>query len=683
MLNSTRRSEYFSMMLICLLLAGAILAGSTIPVEAPATEPITLKIVTTQNPGPGYYGAYYPIIQAIIPELAKINITLEWQTIPNEYNWYYFIWEDNWNKTGSQGGWDFTTCEWWLNPTSYIWMDELVYSWNTPPKGYNIMSWNNSKTDYLWNKAQTTLDPTTHNQYMWLWQEEVMHNPPVIPLYYADQMTARSAFVDGFDEVAWVYDLSHLDINETIFNSPAIPQSRKDVGSNTILWAAVEPIWNYFPLGVDSYTEEQLNVLKQGTLYRTTREDMTFPPSGNYHVAPNLATEIPDASDWRLTTDGHGIQRWVVRVPLVHGLTWTDGVPFNATDVAFSYNSMLNPAVNGFAYGDYWFLMENVTVVDTYTVDFWYKPGMGPDYDFAGYNAHGWGISMLPWHQIKDDDLTTWTNAPWNSDPRPKSLGGNAKGLECLGPYVPIEVGQTGLKSIRMQLRPQWISTMGWQNTLPTYYVLTINPDDTSRWNGLNTMAYDIIEYPTKSVTDWLSMNGTGKHKVYTFHYPAMHPLWMNLRNPYLSNRYIRMAIAYAIPYPKIFNEILPGWGVSTAYYGKTYILPIHDSFDTSLGNYEYNITKARQYMDMWRYAQANKQPWSKGPVGDHDFSGYVETADFPIWAKWIGKHSAEWKFGHGQDIDPDNDNNDYVEGLDYPHYQNNYGKHYPFSGAW
>jgi ABC-type oligopeptide transport system substrate-binding subunit len=227
------------------------------------------------------------------------------------------------------------------------------------------------------------------------------------------------------------------------------------------------------------------------------------------------------------------------------------------------------------------------------------------------------------------------------------------------------------------------VSALGWANTLPEYYVLTINPDDTSRWNGLNTLAYDIIEYPTKSVTDWIGMNVSGKHKVYTFRYPAMHPLWMNLRNPILSNRYVRLAIAHAIPYPKIFNEILPGWGVDTAYYGKTWILPIHDSFNTELGNYEYNITKARQYMDMWRYSQANKLPYTKGPVGDHDFSGYVETADFPTWAKWFGTHSADWRFGSGQNIDPDNDNNDYVEMLDYPLYSNNYGKHYPYNEAW
>jgi ABC-type transport system substrate-binding protein len=639
-LDSIKRPKTFSMMFICLLLLAAVLAGSPMPVEAPVTEPITMHIVTTQNEGPGYYGAYYPIIQAIIPELAKINITLVWDTIPNEYNWYKFIWENNWNKTGSEGGWDFTTCEWWLNPTSYIWMDELVYSWNNPPRGYNIMSWNNSKTDYLWQKAQTTLDPNVHKQYMWLWQEEVMHDPPVIPMYYADQWTARGAYVDGFDEVAWMYDISHLDINETIFNSPAIPQTRKDVGSNTIIWAAVEPIWNYFPLAVDSYTEEQLETLKQGMLYGTTRDKMTFPTSGGYHVKTNIATKVPDASDWRLDTDWDGQQQWVVRIPIVQGLTWTDGVPFNATDVAFSYNTMLNPAVKGFAYGDYWFLLDHVNATDQYHVDFWYKPGMGPDYDFAGYNAHAWGISMLPWHQLKNEDMTTWSNAEWNNDPRPKSdpfhLGGNPKGLECLGPYVPITKLEPSTSSIKLRLRPEFISALGYANTLPQYFELVINNDDTSRWNGLNSLAYDLIEYPTKPKADWIGMNGTGKHKVYVFHYPAMHPLWMNLRNPILSNRYVRLAIAYAIPYPKIFNDILPGWGVETAYPGKTYILPIQDAFDTSLGNYEYNITKAQMYMNMWRYSQSGKQPYTKGPVGDHDFSGYVEIADFPLWARWF-----------------------------------------------
>jgi ABC-type transport system substrate-binding protein len=374
-----------------------------------------------------------------------------------------------------------------------------------------------------------------------------------------------------------------------------------------------------------------------------------------------------------------GKQKWVARVPIVQGLNWTDDIPFNATDVAFSYNAMLDIDNKGFAYGDYWFLMNRTEVVDPYTVDFIYNPGMGPDYDFAGYNAHGWGIGMIPWHQLKNEDLTTWRNAPFNSDPVPKSKGG--KGVECLGPYVPISQNPSD-KSITFERRDQYINVLGWANTLPQYYVMKIIQDDGARWTQLNNLEVDVIEYPTKPLQDWINMNTTGKHKVYSFKYPAMHPLWMNLQNPILSNRYVRLAIAHAIPYPKIFNDILPGWGVSQAYYGKSFVLPIHGSFNTALGNYEYNIDKAKQYMDMWRYSQATLDP-SKGPRGDHDFSGYVGVDDFPIWAKWRGKTPSQWTFKPGNDIDPDNDNDADVDVADYTSWAANYGKRYPFNGAW
>jgi len=74
---------------------------------------------------------------------------------------------------------------------------------------------------------------------------------------------------------------------------------------------------------------------------------------------------------------------------------------------------------------------------------------------------------------------------------------------------------------------------------------------------------------------------------------------------------------------------------------------------------------------------------YAKGPVGDHDLSGYVEIVDFPIWARWFGTSPADWKFTPGNDIDPDNDNNAYVEMKDFPLWASNFGKSYPYPGAW
>jgi hypothetical protein len=136
-------------------------------------------------------------------------------------------------------------------------------------------------------------------------------------------------------------------------------------------------------------------------------------------------------------------------------------------------------------------------------------------------------------------------------------------------------------------------------------------------------------------------------------------PLWMNLNNPFLSNRYVRQTIAHAIPYPYILNVILPAYG-QTGIPGKTLIPPEWYEFHTVLPPYEYNLTKAQMYFDMWNYSQVGTD-YTLGPVGDADFSGVVNFNDFAILSVNVGTTSADWTFLPGQDIDPDFNNDDYV----------------------
>jgi ABC-type transport system substrate-binding protein len=695
--------KFFSVTLISMLLVSVFVAGAMVsPVKAPAN--IIMWIVTTTNPGPGYYGGYHDIVALLQTEFAKIGITLKWAQYSPD-TWEAEIWEaPTWNKNGTaygdpnthsigKDGWDFTIFEWWVNPSSYIWIDEQVYSWATPPTGWNIESYNDTRMDYLWQKAQTTLDSATHQTYMWKWQEEWMHNPECIPIYYADTYTARAAYVDNYDETSWLYDLSQFDINEAKFDEVTSDpkfSTRRSIGNNTLLYAIAEPIWNDFSLITWTYTEEAMNVLKTSTLYRNSRENLAYPSSGKFIIKPNLATKIPDASDWRQITDTDGKVKWVVRIPIVHGLTWTDGVPFNATDVAFTYNTICS-LPDATAYGDFSFLLDRVQVVDTYTVDFIYKPGMGPDYDFAGYNAHGWGLSMLPWHQLKGQDLTAWKTAPWNKDIIPDSAdghpnGGSTQGLECLGPYVPVD-WKPPYEWVKFQLRPEFISAMNangisWTNTLPKYWYMSYIPDDATRIAALQTLEVDMIEYPTASTTVWENMMSWPSHRVSTYSYPASHPLWIQHRNTILSNRYVRLAIAYAIPYQQIFNNILPGWGVKTAYPGKTFVTPWQDAFDTDLGNYVYDINKAKMYMDMYRNSTVGGTP-ALAPSGDHDFSGFVDMLDYPIWVSNLGKTTSQFPWYPSTPVDPDNTNNGYCDIDDFPGWANNFGRYYPFQGAW
>jgi len=153
-------------------------------------------------------------------------------------------------------------------------------------------------------------------------------------------------------------------------------------------------------------------------------------------------------------------------------------------------------------------------------------------------------------------------------------------------------------------------------------------------------------------------------HNVWQTPHTSLHSLWLNLDNPILSNRYVRLAIAYAIDYDWIESQILPGWGFNKTYPGKTHVNPWHDSFDDELGNYVYDVDVAKKYMDMWRYSQDGYNEtadYGKGHVGDADLSGLVDLDDYAPWANNLGTNHTEWIFIAGQDIDPDHNNDDYV----------------------
>jgi ABC-type transport system substrate-binding protein len=670
-----------------MLLASAFVTGlDVLPAKAPYPS-ITLYMVANTANGPGYYGGYVPIRDAIKTHLLDVlNIDMQIVTY-DPTAWESIIWalpkcyqNGSAGRGGGKDGWDLSIFEWWVNPNNYLWIDEMAYSKNLLPNGWNIMSYNDSRADTLYNKAQTTLDPAKHKTYMWKWQEEWMHNPPSLPLYYEDTYTARSSWVDNYDETSWLYDLSQLDINETKFNEVA-PQARKNIGSDTLLYAIVEKVQNAFPLVVWTYTEEQINVMTRGMLYLNSRENLAYPSSGKYIVKPNIATKIPTASDWREITDTDLKKKWVVRIPIVHGLTWTDGVEFNATDVAFSYNTMIKiPAFT--AYGDYCFLLDRAEAVDRYTVDFIYKPGMGPDYDFAGYNAHGWGLCMLPEHQMRSwTDYDKWAQTQWNGAQGviPVSKGGT--GLEQLGPYY-INAYSSN-QYIEMTKIPGYGSTLGWGNTLPTKCILKFVPDDGTRILALDNCEVDMIEYPIADVATWTAMMPQPQHRVSTYSYPASHVLWINNRNKILSNKYVRLAIAYAIPYDDIF-AMLPAWGVETPYPGKTFVTPWHDTFNTAIGNYVYDPAKAQMYMDMYWNSQVGVDPVTHlGPFGDHNLDGAVDMFDYPVWVDNRGKTPAQWPWSPMNGIDPDNDNNGAVDILDFPYWASRVGQRYPYAGAW
>ncbi len=71
------------------------------------------------------------------------------------------------------------------------------------------------------------------------------------------------------------------------------------------------------------------------------------------------------AESWETSSDG---KTWTFH--LRHGISWQDGVPFTASDVAFTFNYIVDNATDLAAMSAYTNLIKHVNVVDPYTVEF-------------------------------------------------------------------------------------------------------------------------------------------------------------------------------------------------------------------------------------------------------------------------------------------------------------------------
>jgi len=230
--------------------------------------------------------------------------------------------------------------------------------------------------------------------------------------------------------------------------------------------------------------------------------------------------------------------------------------------------------------------------------------------------------------------------------------------------------------------------------------------DETTRWNALLNHEVDLCEHPTQPVDAFLPLLTRPDLDVFAYPSPSSNSVWFNFDNPYLSNRYMRLAISHCIDYPYILTNILPAWGYTDYTEGRSpLIMPTqwYDDgtnlvhlFDSSLTPYTYDMTKAQQYLDCWKLSRIAHAPenkswgdWEAGAVGDADFSGIVNLDDFTAWASQWGMSEADFSWDGiydclpGQDKDSDFNNDDVVDTDDFTLWASNWGAEYPFPGAY
>lgn len=139
---------------------------------------------------------------------------------------------------------------------------------------------------------------------------------------------------------------------------------------------------------------------------RVTYEPLaSFDKEGN--LVPFLAEEIPSLENGGVAADGKSVT-WKLK----QGVKWSDGEPFTAADVLFTYQFITNPQTKA-ATTDNYSSIQNVEVVNDYTIKINFKE-VTPDWasPFVGI----WGM-ILPRHKFEAYNGSNARTAPANMMP--------------------------------------------------------------------------------------------------------------------------------------------------------------------------------------------------------------------------------------------------------------------------
>lgn len=110
-------------------------------------------------------------------------------------------------------------------------------------------------------------------------------------------------------------------------------------------------------------------------------------------LVPELATAVPTMQNGGVSKDGLSIT-----YHLRKDAKWSDGIPFTSEDIAFTIETILNPATNEVS-RDGWSLIKTLDVIDKYTVRLRLKEKYAP-FVVTFFSSAGANPCVLPKHLL-------------------------------------------------------------------------------------------------------------------------------------------------------------------------------------------------------------------------------------------------------------------------------------------
>ena len=331
---------------------------------------------------------------------------------------------------------------------------------------------------------------------------------------------------------------------------------------------------------------DNLNRAYTNMWYATLVLDLSHPGLWSYddQLKPSLemAAQFPTRENGLISEDG-----LTITIPLNKDAKWSDGEPVTADDFVFTYEMIVNPAntvQSTWPYEDY---LESVTAQDDHTLVLKFTEPFAPWSTTIFYDC------VLPEHILRPvfEAEGTIDNADWNRNPTVNN-----------GPFVLKE----WVAASHMILEANANYWRG-RPALDEIHIMIV-PDDEAQMAAIKTGDTDIgiflsyADIPTiealEDVDLVMVLSGYNESWFFNLNTDATAP---KAGHPALQDVRVRQAIAYAVDFDAICEELL---------YGKTY--PPATYWEETPYNYpdanlyKYDPDKARELLDEAGWVDSN-----------------------------------------------------------------------------
>jgi peptide/nickel transport system substrate-binding protein len=332
--------------------------------------------------------------------------------------------------------------------------------------------------------------------------------------------------------------------------------------------AGQDAVQDTFIMAIEGDPGNDINTITTFGRYDLSLERMLYSPLLNYY-GPNDITYLLAESVDVSSTGGPTVATYHLR----RGVVWSDGVPFTADDVIFTFEHIVKADyANG--HDNFVFDGHPVTFVkkDDYTVELHYPVFVSNPLEAATAEHF-----IMPKHIYAND--ATLDHNPKNQ--RPVGTGPCKLAEYAVGQFVRIVAND------RYFLGAPKIPTM----------ILQIVTDMNAAKLALQKGEIHALSI---TVTDAEALK-SGSVNIYAYPEDRVSYLCVNMVSPRVQDINLRKALFFALNR----DEMNIGAYVSTAYYRNAYsILPYANPFFTDkVEKYEQDLNKARQYLAQSRIA--------------------------------------------------------------------------------